>query len=167
MHKLQMKIKTNIGPLYLIASEKYLLGLCWAEQEIPMAKKTAAAELKILTKAEIQLNEYFAGKRKKFNLPLNVNGTPFQKRVWEELSKIPYGEVRSYKDVAVAIKTPRAYRAVGTANGCNQIGIIIPCHRVIAADGTLGGFGGGLAIKEALLTLEKHRSKCEPCLSLL
>jgi len=104
-----------------------------------------------------QLSEYLAGKRKKFDLKIDFKklpGTPFQKRVWKELIKIPYGTVISYKELARRVGKPKAYRAVGNANGKNPIPVIIPCHRVIAADGSLGGYSSGLHIKKKLLKLE-------------
>ena len=101
-----------------------------------------------------QLGEYFAGKRREFTLELAPVGTDFQLRVWRALCKIPYGAVRNYADIARAIGQPGAARAVGQANGCNPLPIVIPCHRVIASDGTIGGYSGGLAIKHRLLALE-------------
>jgi methylated-DNA-[protein]-cysteine S-methyltransferase len=101
-----------------------------------------------------QLGEYFAGKRKEFELDLAPVGTDFQLRVWRALSTIPYGAVRNYGDIARAIGQPKAARAVGQANGCNPLPIVIPCHRVIASDGSIGGYSGGLAIKHRLLVLE-------------
>lgn len=105
-----------------------------------------------------QLQEYFAGKRTDFDLPLNVTGTEFQVQVLEELQRIPYGETTSYGDIAKRIGRPKAVRAVGAANGRNPIPIIIPCHRVIGSGGALTGFGGGLDTKEALLRLEAENS---------
>jgi len=103
-----------------------------------------------------QLDEYFAGKRRKFELPLSPQGgTPFQQRVWKQLQEIPYGQAISYAQLAKAIGNPKACRAVGSANGKNPIAIIIPCHRVIASDGSLGGYTGGLDIKVQLLALER------------
>jgi methylated-DNA-[protein]-cysteine S-methyltransferase len=108
--------------------------------------------------ARRQLDEYFAGERTAFDLPLKLKGTDFQLAVLEELRRIPYGETASYRDVAERIGRPRAMRAVGAANGRNPIPIIVPCHRVIGAGGDLTGFGGGLETKEALLRLEaEHR----------
>ena len=102
-----------------------------------------------------QLEEYFAGKRLIFRLPLDMDqGTPFQRRVWKALRDIPYGQTASYKDIAGSIGQPSATRAVGTANGMNPLPVVIPCHRVVASDGTLGGFTGGLDIKKKLLKLE-------------
>ena len=106
-----------------------------------------------------QLSEYFAGKRKTFDLPLNPTGTVFQREVLDELLQIPYGTTCSYTDIANRIGRPRAVRAVGAANGRNPIPIIIPCHRVIGASGDLTGFGGGLPVKEALLRLELENSQ--------
>ena len=102
-----------------------------------------------------QLTEYFDGKRTTFNFPYVLKGTDFQKKVWKALCDIPYGETRSYKDIAVAINQPTASRAVGNANNKNPLMIVVPCHRVIGANGSLTGYAGGLHIKEALLTIEK------------
>ncbi|MGC8873034.1 MAG: methylated-DNA--[protein]-cysteine S-methyltransferase [Chloroflexia bacterium] len=101
-----------------------------------------------------QLEEYFEGKRRSFDLPLVLYGTPFQKTVWQALLEIPYGETRSYQEVAAAIGRPQASRAVGAAIGANPVPIVIPCHRVVRSDGSLGGYGGGLFLKVALLQLE-------------
>lgn len=103
-----------------------------------------------------QLDEYFAGTRRDFDFPCRLHGTPFQEKVWAALREIPYGETRSYKEIAAAIRRPRAFRAIGAANHANPILIAIPCHRVIGADGSLVGYGGGLAMKKALLELEKR-----------
>lgn len=102
-----------------------------------------------------QLAEYFAGRRREFHLPLAPAGTAFQMRVWQALRAIPYGETRSYGELARAIGSPRAARAVGAANGANPIAIVVPCHRVIQSDGRLGGYGGGRELKQFLLDLEK------------
>ena len=115
------------------------------EQETPLLKRAAE-----------QLSEYFSGKRFEFDLPLDLRGTPFQKSVWSALRDIPYGETRSYKDIACAVGKPTACRAVGSANNKNPISILIPCHRVIGADGSLVGYGGGLDVKSTLLALEKN-----------
>lgn len=108
----------------------------------------------ILLLVERQLGEYFAGARKTFDLPLDFVGTAFQKRVWPELLNIPFGQTRTYSDIAYAIGKPRAFRAVGAANGKNPISIVVPCHRVIGKDGSLTGFAGCLAAKECLLGIE-------------
>lgn len=102
-----------------------------------------------------ELSEYARGERKAFDLPLRFCGTPFQERVWRALCGIPYGETRSYGDIARAVGSPGAARAVGQANHVNPLSIIVPCHRVISADGSLGGYGGGLEMKKTLLELEK------------
>lgn len=109
----------------------------------------------LLQEAKEQLEEYFAGKRKEFDLPISSHGTEFQKKVWNALRQIPYGETRSYREIAVQIGNPKACRAIGGANNKNPIMIIVPCHRVIGADGSLVGFGGGLPAKEYLLALER------------
>ncbi len=101
-----------------------------------------------------QLEEYFKGKRKTFDFTYKLTGTAFQNRVWQALCQIPYGETRSYKDIAIAVGSPKAYRAVGMANNKNKFGIVVPCHRVIGSNGKLIGFAGGLDIKRALLELE-------------
>lgn len=113
----------------------------------------------LLSEAQRQLCEYFAGERREFSLPLNPRGTEFQKRVWRALETIPYGETRCYQQIAEAIGQPRATRAVGMANNRNPLPILIPCHRVIGKDGSLTGYGGGLDIKKALLSLETGRSR--------
>ena len=105
-----------------------------------------------------QMKEYFDGKRKEFNLPLETEGTEFQKKVWDELIKIPFGTTISYKELAVRLGDEKVIRAAASANGANPLPIVIPCHRVIGSDGSLVGYGGGLKIKEKLLTLEGIRS---------
>ena len=109
---------------------------------------------KVLTDAIRQLREYFSGQRREFNLPLAQEGTDFQQRVWQALTAIPYGESRSYRDIAVALGNQKATRAVGAANGRNLLPIVVPCHRVIGSDGWLTGFAGGLEAKRTLLELE-------------
>lgn len=111
-----------------------------------------------LYEAYRQLNEYFAGKRKAFELPVNGQGTEFQKAVWRELQKIPYGETRSYEDIAVAIGNLKAVRAIGQANGRNPIMIVVPCHRVIRKNGDISGFACGVEAKRYLLNLERENS---------
>lgn len=124
---------------------------------LKMAGKEAEGEAPegLALKVFRELDEYFQGKRKNFDIPLRTHGTPFQEKVWAALRAIPYGEVRSYKEVAEAIGHPKAYRAVGMANNANPIFIIVPCHRVIGSDGSLTGYGGGLPMKKALLSLER------------
>ncbi|WP_431733585.1 methylated-DNA--[protein]-cysteine S-methyltransferase [Fusobacterium necrophorum] len=112
----------------------------------------------LLEEAERQLQEYFAGRLQHFDLPLHPQGTEFQKKVWKALMSIPYGETRSYGEIAKQIGKEKAVRAVGGANHVNPISIVIPCHRVIGKNGSLTGYGGGLKIKETLLTLERKKS---------
>ena len=119
-------------------------------------KKGAATETPLLRGAARQLEQYFSGRRKDFFLPLNPQGTEFMRQVWQALEDIPYGETRSYKQIAALVGHPKAYRAVGLANNRNPIPIIIPCHRVIGHNGRLVGYGGGLQIKERLLQLEQQ-----------
>ena len=109
-----------------------------------------------------QLDQYFAGRRREFDLPLAYPGTPFQEKVWAALLKIPYGRTRSYQDIARQVGHPRAVRAVGTANGMNRLAIVVPCHRVVNSNGELGGYGGGLWRKRLLLDLEKGQRTPAP-----
>jgi len=161
MIKIQALMKSPIGPLYLVASETGLCGVHWTKQPFPMlttsGEAAKLAPVLILRQALRELAEYFAGKRKTFLIPLDFSGTEFQKNVWAQLQKIPYGQTRSYKQVARLIRNEKAVRAVGTANGRNPLSIVIPCHRVIAASGELGGYGGGCRRKTMLLDLEKSR----------
>ncbi len=111
----------------------------------------------LLDRAEEQLRHYFAGERRRFDLPLDLPGSAFQERVWSELSRIPYGETITYRELAQRVGASPAWRAVGRANGSNRMAVIVPCHRVIATGGGLGGYGGGLAAKRFLLDLENDR----------
>ena len=120
----------------------------------PPAANAADERTPLLREAGRQLKAYLAGRLRDFDLPLAPQGTPFQQKVWAALTAIPYGETRSYKQVAEAVGCPKGCRAVGMANNRNPIAIVIPCHRVIGADGALVGYGGGLAVKEVLLRLE-------------
>jgi methylated-DNA-[protein]-cysteine S-methyltransferase len=120
----------------------------------PVPAATEEKETALLKEAVSQLSAYFAGKRKRFDLPLDPQGTPFQLRAWNALREIPYGETRSYKQVAEAIGCPKGPRAVGLANNRNPLPIITPCHRVIGANGQLVGYAGGLDVKKQLLELE-------------
>ncbi|HEX3039731.1 MAG TPA: methylated-DNA--[protein]-cysteine S-methyltransferase [Caproiciproducens sp.] len=117
------------------------------------------AETPMIKAAAKQLKEYFEGRRKKFELPLSLSGTDFQCSVWRALQAIPYGETRSYRQIAEQAGSPKACRAVGMANHCNPVMIVVPCHRVIGADGSMVGYGGGLEMKEFLLRLEKENRK--------
>ena len=149
-------MKSKVGPLFLVASKDGLEGMHFNKQRVQLVKNLGSSkpEEKILKDAVGQVEEYFAGNRKQFNITFNLAGTPFQKQVWGELFKIPFGKTVAYKDIAKRIKNPKAVRAVGSANGKNPVCIIIPCHRVIAADGSIGGYAGGLDIKKKLLKLE-------------
>jgi len=113
--------------------------------------------LPALEQVRAELSDYFAGKLEKFSAPLDLRGTEFQREVWQALLRIPYGETRSYGEIATEVGRPKAYRAVGLANGANPVPLVVPCHRVIAAGGKLGGFGGGLEAKRKLLALEQSR----------
>ena len=156
----QFKMNSPIGALYLVATSKGLQGVFWKKQLAPTAKSLGGTQpsVKNLARAAKELEEYFEGRRKKFTLPLDLAGTPFQKSVWAQLQKIPYGATCSYRDIALKIKNSKAVRAVGSANGKNPLCIIIPCHRVIASNGSLGGYSGGTSLKTRLLTLEKKES---------
>ncbi len=149
-------LDTPIGTVMLAGCEdhglRYLSFQCGAGARGPEPHWTCAD--KPFGAAIAQLREYFAGTRRTFSLHLHPKGTDFQKSVWQALQRIPYGETRSYADLAAAIGRPTAVRAVGLANGANPLPIVIPCHRVIGKDGSLTGYGGGLAVKEALLRLE-------------
>jgi methylated-DNA-[protein]-cysteine S-methyltransferase len=152
----QLAMNSPIGTLYLVASSQGLQGIFWSKQSVPLAVdlKEKSPPVQHLRQAQLELTEYFERKRRKFEVPLDIQGTPFQKKVWGELRKIPYGKMLSYKEVALRIGT-NGIRAVGTANGRNPLSIIIPCHRVIASGGGLGGYTGGLGIKKHLLSLEQ------------
>ncbi len=157
MDLVQSCLKTPVGILYLVASSLGLRGVYLEKQKLTLCKTTSqkSQSTQILAQAKSELKEYFLGTRKSFSLPLDITGTPFQKKVWHELGRIPYGQTRSYGDIAKQIKHDKAYRAVGTANAKNPLCIIIPCHRVIAADQSLGGYSGGLQMKSKLLKLER------------
>ena len=151
--------QSPLGPLFLYATEKNLIGLCFSDNRASFLKKNAQMifneEKSTLIKEAIkQLEEYFRNKRTQFNLPLEAQGTPFQKKAWNALQKIPYGKTISYGDQARKIRSEKSVRAVGTANGKNPIAIIIPCHRVIGSNGTLTGYAGGLSLKSKLLEIE-------------
>ena len=146
-----------VGELTLVASEKGLTAILWENDDpdrVRLADMTEDAAHPVLVDAVRQLGEYFAGKREAFDLPLDFHGTDFQKRVWQQLLAIPFGETRSYGEIARALGQPTATRAVGAANGKNPISIVAPCHRVIGANGSLTGFAGGLEAKQRLLALE-------------
>lgn len=147
-------MQSPLGTLTL-AEEDAALTAVWFGQATPEGAKLQSTPL--LRKAQAELSEYFDGKRKHFTIPLAPRGTPFQQSVWKVLLSIPYGETLTYGEVAKRIGNPKASRAVGMANNRNPIPILIPCHRVIGANGKLVGYGGGLGIKETLLRLEAER----------
>lgn len=140
-----------VGLLRLCADEKGLCEVRFARAETGTDSST---ENELLRRTARELDEYFGGKRREFDIPLSLHGTPFQRRVWEALLQIPYGETRSYAEVAAMAGNPRAFRAVGMANHNNPVSILVPCHRVINTGGGLGGYGGGLDVKRFLLQLE-------------
>jgi methylated-DNA-[protein]-cysteine S-methyltransferase len=150
-------MKSPIGQLRLVGSDRGLAAVLW-EHDDPLHGRfaNAAAETghTVLMQAQRELEEYFSGSRRRFTVKLDLAGTEFQKKVWNALRTIPFGETRSYGDIAAQIDSRNAVRAVGAANGRNPIPIIVPCHRVIGADGTLTGFAGGLRLKAWLLALE-------------
>lgn len=143
-------IDSPIGPLTLADEAD-----CGALTAIRFGDEGGRDDGPVLVLAQRQLEEYFRGERTRFDLPLQPKGTPFQWAVWHALTEISYGATASYGDIARAIGRPKAYRAVGMANHCNPIPIIVPCHRVIGSDGGLTGYAGGLEIKRALLELEQ------------
>ena len=145
--------QSPFGPV-LLEEESGALTCCGFER----GGASSAAPTPLLREAARQLDEYFAGRRKEFDLPLAPKGTVFQQKVWQALQKIPYGTTVTYKDIAIAVGNPLACRAVGMANHNNPIGIIIPCHRVIGANGKLTGYAGGLDKKQLLLDLEFRHS---------
>ena len=151
------EIESPVGKLKLVASANALVAVLW-EREQPNRVKLDTATLDpqhpILLETERQLTEYFSGKRIDFDLPLQPGGSKFQKKVWRALREIPFGQTRSYLDLAKAIGSAKAARAVGAANSKNPLSIIVPCHRVVGTDGSLTGFAGGIATKAALLALE-------------
>lgn len=146
--EVQSVMKSKVGPIYLTASDKGLTGVFWRKRPVSMGSS------RFLAQAERELREYFEGRRRKFSVPLDFDGTEFQRKVWRELAKIPYGKTISYSDLAARIGHDRAVRAVGTANGRNPLSIVVPCHRVIAANGALGGYTAGLKVKSELLAIE-------------
>jgi methylated-DNA-[protein]-cysteine S-methyltransferase len=146
-----------VGRLTHVASNAGLAAVLWENDDpkrVPLAVAGEDASHPVLREAERQLKEYFAGARIEFDLPLDFHGTDFQKRVWAALLAIPFGQTRSYGEIAQALGNPGASRAVGAANGRNPLSIIAPCHRVIGANGKLTGFAGGLEAKAHLLALE-------------
>lgn len=147
-----------VGPITLAGRDGRLMHLRMVDQTYEPSHDGWEPDDDAFSDAVDQLAAYFAGQRTEFDLDIEMVGTRFQRRVWDTLRTIPYGETRSYGDIACEIGSPRAFRAVGMANGHNPIGIIVPCHRVIGANGSLTGYGGGLDRKRALLELERSRT---------
>ncbi|GAB4184691.1 MAG: hypothetical protein Tsb0015_01000 [Simkaniaceae bacterium] len=160
-------IDTPLGPMLAISDEDALhllefTGRKGLKREIEKLKERTGAAIcpghaKPLSQIDKELQQYFAERLEIFETPIKMLGTPFQKQVWRQLQNIPYGKTCSYRELAHAIGRPNAYRAVAGANGANQLALIIPCHRVINADGGIGGYGGGIAKKQWLLRYEKGR----------
>jgi O-6-methylguanine DNA methyltransferase len=164
------EVSSPLGPCFVMATEN---GVCWTgtpgtllEEGLVRTKKwltfdrvVRASQVKPLQQAVQELQRYFAGEKISFSCPLDLQGTPFQVNVWQALRQIPYGETRSYAQIAQATGRPSAVRAVGAANGANPVAVIVPCHRVIGSNGTLTGYGGGLSTKSWLLSLEGIRCK--------
>lgn len=151
--------ESPVGRLKLIASDDGLAAILWPHDRpsrVPLPAGEEAKRHPILVQTARQLREYFAGKRTSFDVPLDFVGTAFQKKVWRRLLAIPYGETRTYLEIARELDSPLAVRAVGAANGRNPISIIAPCHRVIGSNGKLTGFAGGLEAKAKLLELERR-----------
>ena len=154
-------IEAPFGALKLVGNDEGLAAILWendSPRRVRLADLTEDASDSVLVETERQLAEYFQGKRKVFDVPLAFAGTPFQQTVWQALLTIPFGETRSYAQIAHQIGNPTAVRAVGAANGRNPISIIAPCHRVIGTSGALTGFAGGLEVKRFLLNLESGNS---------
>ena len=153
-------INSPVGKLKLFARNEALVGILW-ERDKPRRTHIESSIEKIdhpiLLETEKQLNEYFNGERKQFEIKLDFIGTDFQKQVWQALLTIPFGETRSYRQIATQLNNPQSVRAVGAANGKNPISIIAPCHRVIGMNGSLTGFAGGIENKEILLKLENSK----------
>ena len=147
------EMESPVGPLHLFANDEGLTGLYMNIQRYEMPDGQTGANA-ILKQAEHELQEYFEGKRREFSVPLNPQGTEFRKLVWAELLNIPFGKTISYGELAKRLGDPLLTRAVGTANGANPISIIIPCHRVVGANGHLTGYGGGIERKRWLLDHE-------------
>jgi O-6-methylguanine DNA methyltransferase len=150
-------LDSPIGRLSLYSDGEALTGIDMESRAAP-ADASPGGGIAVLNAAARQLKEYFARDRREFDLLILLHGTPFQRKVWEQLRKIPCGETRSYGELAARIRQPGAARAVGLANGRNPVPIVIPCHRVIGADGTLTGYGGGVERKQWLL--EHERNMC-------
>jgi methylated-DNA-[protein]-cysteine S-methyltransferase len=151
-------LDSPVGRLSLYSDGEALTGI-YMESRKPPLNALPGGQIAVLKSAAGQLKEYFAGARRDFDLAVTLHGTAFQQKVWEQLKKIPYGETLSYGQLAMRIGQPTASRAVGLANGRNPVSIVIPCHRVIGADGSLTGYGGGIQRKEWLLEHERNMAR--------
>ncbi|HXZ27586.1 MAG TPA: methylated-DNA--[protein]-cysteine S-methyltransferase [Terriglobales bacterium] len=159
------RMDSPVGKLLLGVSSRGLACLEFDRRDFPprsLRRKTQWVESEAETRPYArELQEYFAGQRREFSFALDLRGTDFQKRCWQELLRIPYGKTKSYAEIARAVGRPAAFRAVGQANHRNPVAIVVPCHRVITADGRLGGYGGGLEVKRHLLRLEGVQGEFE------
>ncbi|HQV24826.1 MAG TPA: methylated-DNA--[protein]-cysteine S-methyltransferase [Acinetobacter sp.] len=158
MQLVYMYMDSPVGALKLVAHDHALVAVMWDNEDhkrVRLAELVENQQHPMLHQVKQQLQEYFAGQRQQFDLPLDFQGTAFQQQVWQALLQIPYGETRSYKQIAFQLGNEKAVRAVGAANGKNPISIIAPCHRVIGSGGALVGFAGGLDKKQILLSLEQ------------
>lgn len=153
-----VSMDSPIGPLTLVSGADGLRSIVFGGQAPDGAELDARAHASVVS----QLNEYFRGQRRAFDIPLAPHGTPFRRSVWRQLLRIPFGETRTYGDIARAMGNPGAARAVGMANHDNPIPIVIPCHRVVGADGSLTGYAGGLDVKARLLAMEGAGARMEP-----
>jgi methylated-DNA-[protein]-cysteine S-methyltransferase len=156
------RVASPVGRLTLVATDEGLSAILWENERphrVPLDIEAEDSRHPVLVEAERQLTEYFAGSRKRFALKLDVSGTPFQRKVWKALLTIPFGETRSYAQIAKQIGHPRAARAVGAANGRNPLSIVAPCHRVIGSTGALIGFAAGLDVKARLLAHEGRHNR--------
>ncbi len=149
-----LKVETDLGILYVIGTKSAVTAITWKKPLGVDELGGVFSGYKSLKDCRSQLIEYFKGDRREFELSFEFEGTEFQKCVWNELVKIPYGQTISYAELAKRVENPRAMQAVGSANGANPLSIIVPCHRVIASDGKLSGYAGGVDKKESLLRLE-------------
>ena len=157
------QLDSPIGRLRLVATDRGLSRLLFDEQADADLRSagdsTQTDDHPVLAAATTQLEEYFAGQRQEFDVPLDLEGTEFQRAAWSALASVPYGETRSYRQQAEAIGRPKAVRAIGAANGRNPVPIVLPCHRIVGSDGSLTGYGGGLPIKEYLLNHEQTQAR--------
>jgi methylated-DNA-[protein]-cysteine S-methyltransferase len=159
-HLVSTTYESPVGTLTLVAGDEGLRAVLWPDGRLDRVglggETLTPGDAPVLDAAAVQFDEYFAGARTTFDVPLDLHGTSFQLAAWRALAAIPYGETRTYSEQADRIGRPTAVRAIGAANGRNPVSIVLPCHRVIGSDGSLVGFGGGLEVKAALLELERE-----------